>query len=183
MAPLPANNTRVHFFRYFTGRVSHFFQVRSVGSASNETVFDAVQEFLDGLAPWLPEEWLLEGVSVRQAGADISLPLALPAGLAAFRGDDTSPEGEASEPKEFNFVGRTAGGRRVELSVYGVQLPFVPSYRYPATGSGVPLSAAYDALISNTGVFIGIDGLAASWYPYINVNNNSYWEARARRGL
>lgn len=183
MAPVPPNSTVTYFFDYTTGRVEHTFQVRTNG-ASEAEVFTAVSEFLEAVSNILPTTWALRGARRRGLGAQFTLPVSLSPGLAAFEGESATALSEVEETREWVWVGRgTLTGRRVEISLYGLILTVPPSFRYSHVSGPPSLGGAALVLRSNSGVFTTILGDNAAWYPYTNVNFNSYWEGRARRGL
>lgn len=185
MAPLPPNSTTVLFIDYTTGRNEHTFQVRPAAGQTNDDIDGAVRAFLDALAFLLPNEWRVTGVRRRAAQSNITLPWSLTT-TEAFIGSNTQSDlAEVEEPKEFVWVGRgQTSGRRVELSLYGILKPTPVAYRHfrgEVNQQYVDDTLAVLQPEFGDSPFVTIAGDSPLWYPYVNINYNSYWE-REQRG-
>jgi hypothetical protein len=184
MAPLPDNNTAVLYMDYTTGRRQHTAQIRLPSSQSPAAGVGVLVSVLTSLQTVLPNTWAVQGWRFRAQGQTITLPYAAGAsGVFVGTGDPNLPEME--EAREWVFVGRsTAQGRRWELSLYGIKYNTPADYRYNTADMPPGLQDALDNLTdAAAGQFIvAIDGDEPVIYPYVNVNYNSYWESRARRG-
>lgn len=182
MAPLPGNSTAVLYVDYTTGRRAHTFQVRFDNVEGPSAAGEAALAFLEPLALVLPPEWAITGTRYRAIGSSITLPIQV-AGLEDFTGNGPASLAEVNEPQEWVWVGRgLVSGRRVEVSLYGLLLATPDDYRYTSANAPPSLNAARAALEGGApSNFITIGGDLPVWYPYVNVNNNSYWETRARR--
>lgn len=188
MAPLPPNTTSRVFIDYITGNAAtsqeHTLAIRGFGPVTNTD--DVQARFLGFVqaigAGNLPAGWRVLRVRLQQAGSDFSLPVDRTAGVAAFVGTG-SALAVWNEPRELTWQGRSfTSGRRVDFSVYGIQAPASDNYRFPS-GGGSPtwVAATVNYLNGNpVGIWTTIDGTAPTWYPYVNVNYNSYWETRQR---
>lgn len=182
MAPVPPNLTSRVFVDYTTGRREHTFQVRFAPGITPAALDAGIRQFLNTLQTVLPTTWRVLRTRAQFAGTSISIPIALPL-TSAFVGTQAGGIAAVNEPREVTFVGRTDDqGRRAELSLYGLNITTPDDYRIEEGADG-PITAAIGALrAGGTNLFIGIDSERVNWYGYANVNFNSYWETRARRG-
>lgn len=182
MSPLPYNNTAVMTFFYAWSRGAGQVQVRCDNDESGRT---AARQWLNGLlaalAPALDEEWEIVRATYQALGSNFSQP------STAF----TAPSGtgglqpETARPRQLVVIGRSQQGRRVMFSIYGTVFNFNSNYRF-TRGEGTVVNAVLDGLTNNFGINpleapLGIDGTPILWYQYLNINNNSYYETRARR--
>lgn len=191
MAPINPNNTGRVYFDYLTGNLAtsqeHTLMMRfAVGPGFD--LGDAQDIFLDFLNAYGTVEfatgWRVQGVRLSQVGDDFSLPFPVTPALAAFVGTGGNL-GPSQEAREWTHQGRSfTTGRRVDLSLYGVVEADPDNFRVTGGVSGfaakVAAAANYLTLASTTGYFVAIDGNAATWYQYLNMNYNSYWERRIR---
>lgn len=191
MAPLNPNTSGRVYFDYVTGDQAtsqeHTIMMR-FGVGPGFDLGDAQDEFLAFLSSYgaieFADGWRVLGVRLSQPLQDISLPFSLTPGLAAFvgTGGTISPSEEA---REWTHQGRSfTSGRRVDLSLYGLVLSDPPNFRVVGGPGTFPTKVATAAsnltLQSAAGYFTAIDGSPATWYPYLNMNYNSYWERRIR---
>jgi hypothetical protein len=175
MAPLPSNNTGVVFVDYNVGGEDHTLQARySVGNAAPDALV-VVQMFLEALDTELLGLTIL-GARARAKDSNVTLP-------AVWPGAGSYGSGAASNTQTawyYDFIGRSAGGRRVRWSMFGAER-FEDStgddYRLPATDV---FGAARDVLVDNADVICAIDGEAPVWYTYVNTGVNAYWRNRVR---
>lgn len=81
-------------------------------------------------------------------------------------------------PQFIAFQGRTSGGHKTRLSIFGVK-PEENDYRFePADNSDVDNAVAY---IQTTSPYAkGIDGVTPVWYSYANTGFNAYWQRKNR---
>lgn len=193
MAPLPPNSTNRLFFDYISGNLAtsirHTVAVRY--DPADRDVGDVQEDFLNVLqalgASALREGWRVLGTRVQAAGAEVTLPVTTIVSLAGFVGSATGPYSRSVEAVEATFQGRSpTSGRRVDFSLYTAAFGVGDAFRYPvaSSGFGATIAAALAELetASAAGSFLAIDGSAPSWYDYLNVQYNSYWESRIRRG-
>jgi len=85
---------------------------------------------------------------------------------------------EFNEPWAITFVGRTAGGRRVRLALFGFTT-LGNNYRI-GPGENTFVDAGIDVLQAAGANFLGIDGLVPVWRTYANVQVNDHWIKEAR---
>jgi hypothetical protein len=78
-----------------------------------------------------------------------------------------------SVPAFVNFIGRSSGGRRVRLAVFGYKNAF-STFRLHSTED----THIADCITDLNGLANGalaIDGIKPTWYPYANVGFSAYW--------
>lgn len=192
MAPLPANNTARIFFDYITGNQTtskeHTVAWRSTGpGTTHEDVQSAFLGFLQtvGVNTFVAG-WRVLRVRVQEQGADFSVPVPVIPDLGTFVGTAAGSYAQNREAEEWVWSGRSStSGRRVDFSLYGIFTAFPANFRYPAGGSSpgwVADSIAYlNSLEPPVGPLV-IDFTRPTWYQYVNVQYNSYWEEQIRRG-
>lgn len=175
--PLPSNNTPVLFVHYAFNGTPRTMQFRCTGITLFNDLVAAVTDFISALAPIQDPDWNITGADWRVDGGIVSLPVTPP--------DPDAPAGTANpvvlNPLEVRFVGRgITTGRRVTLSVYGLNITVPDDYRLEL-GDSAELDNAR-AVMNNAagGLFTTVGGDKAFWYPYYNVQYNSHWEKEAR---
>ena len=191
MAPLPANQTPRLFVDYISGNlptsIEHTMSFRA-GVGGTPIDLDALQgkvtSFLLGIgAANLRNGWRVIRVRFQNGGEDFSVPYPLISSLEGFSGSSSVSLTQDREAIEWSFVGRSfVSGRRVKVSVYGLTVGIPPTFRL--TAGAVPwVNAAVAALNEPTEPRLrAIDGTPVNFYPYVNVQYNSYWETRIRTG-
>lgn len=191
MAPLLPNSTARMFYDYITadsaaGGVEHTLMVRFVGTeAQYPDVHQEVTDLFTAIgAARFQSGWKFLRARVSAVDSNISLPTVLPPGLATFVGN-AGDNPRYFEAVEATFQGRSpTTGRRVDISLYGMAgISTNDFYRVQVGNANYAwLGPAVAALNAATIGFRAIGGSEASWYPYLNLNFNSYWERRLRAG-
>lgn len=169
---------------YSVADVGHELLVRLNAAASPIDALDRLYYILNFVAGSLPVTWAVTGVRYSALGSDISLPIDYSASeLFGFTGTVTDPFPEVNHPRQLNWVGRSiVSGRRARIGIYGWLGTTPANFRY-GPGESVFSQAEIPAalnLASAAGSFVAIDGTRVQWYPYANVNFNSYWESERR---
>lgn len=172
MAALPPDNTARYRVNYTTVGKQHAFQVRSAMSPSAFGTF--VNAFLNQLST----------VMYASTVADV---VWAPSGSSVFNPVTTGAEGHTwgsgagtviEIPQFVNFIGRTSGGHRVRLAVFGVGVSSV-DYRFLA-GENSAIDNTINHLVLNASTLLGIDGLNPVWKNYANTGFNAYWQKAVR---
>lgn len=175
MAPLPVNNTACLFIDYTTGGEDHTVLFRY---ATGSTVFDAMDaadaffNAIDGAV----FTFTILGARDRAKNSNVTLPI-------TWTGDGSYGDSVANHAQTawyFDFVGRTAGGRRSRIALFGAKVDYDTgddNYRLDDTGD---IGAAIAALNANDTTLCGIDELQVIWYTYANSGVNAYWRNRIR---
>jgi hypothetical protein len=177
MAPLPPESTARLWVDYNDGQHDHTLLMRYAPSAGLGPAMDAAAEFLGAVGPSL---YLITVIGARAAnsGSVISQP-------EAWTGSSTYGTGAmpaVSAPVELCFVGRTILGRMAKWFVYGWKEGVPGAFRFfPGDFAALDNGVAALRTAALAGTIVGIDGAIPSVYPYVNIQNNSYWETQARR--
>jgi len=175
MAPLPVTNTRRWKVSYDVGGFAHQFLVRLRDAAVPATVDSEVTTFLSAIGSLF---WESEITGVQEAAEGSNLFFPITSGLV---GDSwgSGANSIGNNPLQLNFVGRSPGGRRVRVGLFGYKGVFS---EWKLTGSeSTPVQDAVNALNAAGDCFIAIDGLFATWYPYADIGVNDYWVRQSRK--
>ena len=177
MAPLPENSTDRFWLDYTDGINDHSLLVRFNGEfATVNAVMGSVQGFLEALSPEL-YTLTIQGARVSAQGSNISVPV--PWSGNVTYGQFAMPN-ELS-PRQLCFLGRDGFGRRARWFVFGWDAPPPDPFRIGIT----PATAFDNALIAirdgqQESIWLTIAGQVPTMYTYVDVNYNSYYEAKAR---
>lgn len=191
MAALPENFTSRLFVDYVTGDQTtsqeHTFQIRGGGEGvTGDTLQDYAELFLLGVgAQNLRAGWRVLRARLQQANTSFSVPLALTSGLDTFVGTSNGNLVPADEAREWAWEGRSfTSGRKVSISLFGLTAATPNNFRLVAGGTAPAWVQASINALNNPSVpaNVGttIDGTKPTWYGYVNVQYNSYWERRIR---
>lgn len=175
MAPLPPDNTPRYFLDYDTCGHGHTLMCRVNSTAVAADVAATISAFLTDLAPNL---YLLTvtGFRFADAGTNVSLPVTW-TGDATY-GDDVGPEYASGQ--YYDFVGRSPGGRRVRVAVFGaISLQVGDNYRISVAES-TDMQDALAELVSDVDHFLAIDFGTPIWNQYANSGVNAYWRNKIR---
>lgn len=175
MAPLPANNTAVLFVDYTVQLHQHTLQCRYDIPNTPEDAMTSVAELLAALSSFMSTT-TIDGARFRNKDSDVSTDI-------AWTGATGYGEGTGSEfvtAYYVDFVGRSAGGRRVRVAVFGVE-NFIAGGNYRASlGESGPVDAGQAVLAAAEGTFLAIDGQQPIWKTYGNLGINAYWRNQIR---
>lgn len=177
---LPANSTNRLFLDYNDTIHNHTAVIR-YGDGFQPSDLEAwLVALLESLEPAMVQGWAVTGARYQEAGSIVTFPAFLP-DVTGFTASGSQQLDAREAPRQTVFVGRGRNtGRRVRLGFFGL-VYFTPgTYRF----DGLLPSWATNTLNTldsesvNFGITIGGD--APTWYRYVNVNYNSYWETEAR---
>lgn len=171
---LPASNTERWFLHYSVEGIEHTMMLRSSEGTSEANASAAFHGLLSALSDLLASVTIV-GMEKSEAGSDVRNP-AVWGGDAGY-GTGTQPD--AFHPVELTFPGRTTGGHKARVSVFGYKEPIDDSFRL-TTLESTPITNAVIALDSFSGRWLGIDGLAPIWHPYANIGFNDHWIREGR---
>lgn len=174
MSSLPQDNTARYKLFYHVGVYNHVVQVRAAGVHSPSSFGTAMDNLLTAF-----------GTDIYQMGVD-KVEFAA-SGSNVFNVVTSGIEGNVYgsgsvtgllAPQFIAFQGRSSGGHRVRLSIYGIK-PEENDYRFePGDNSNV--DAAIAVIQTPSAFFKAIDGVTPSWYDYANTGFNAYWQRRLR---
>lgn len=173
MAALPPNNTERYRINYTVGGKSHDFQVRT-DTVSPSALGASVDFFLDALSPSL-NAITIDTVEYAASGSNIFNIVA--SGIEGNTYGSGAGTGSAI-PNEINFIGRSTGGKRVRLMVFGNKSDAL-NYRF-APGENAAVDAAIAVLQATPATFLAIDNVKPVWYNYANAGVNAHWQKAVR---
>jgi len=175
MAPLPINNTAVLFVDYIVSNHNHTMQLRFNDTASAGDAIAVADAFLTALDDRIFTLTIL-GARVRDQGGSVTYPVTW-TGAASY-GAGTA--GDYTSGWYFDFVGRSIGGRRGRVSVFGAAfLNDTNDYRFELTDN-IAYGAAMAVLEAGSGVPVAIDGDPINFNQYVNSGVNAYWRNHLR---
>lgn len=177
MAPLPENSTDRVWLDYTDGHNPHSLLVRHTGGQTNVgSVLAQINLFFGALAPQM---YLITVTGARYSdqGSVFSFPVAWE-GPASY-GTGAMPGSLA--PRQLCYLARDTTGRRVRWFVFGCKLETPNDYRFNLT-ENADLAEAWNviSLAQQNNIFCTIAGVNPTLYSYIDVNFNSYYEAKTR---
>lgn len=172
MAPLPPNGTAR--FRVFYTNVGkqHTLEIRS--GASPLAVGLIADDLFTHLTPLIAPT-VIDTVQFAANGSNVFNPVTTGIEGNTYGGGFGSAHNAAWF---ISFIGRTSGGRRCRLYVFGA-LTLAVDYRYIA-GESADIDAAIASLVAVGDDILGIDGLMPIWKSYANGGANSYWQKQLR---
>ncbi len=137
-------------------------------------MFDA---FLTALSPSLQQITII-GARVRDLGGSVTYPV-------TWDGDATYGGGAGDHVNSamyLDFVGRSIGGRRARIAMFGATGPFdgaSDDYRLTAA-EDLSVAAALAVLEALAACPVAIDGDVVNWHQYANLGVNAYWRNHIR---
>jgi hypothetical protein len=178
MAALPSNTTDRLRLHYNGPKGTHTMMLRAPDGETEAGLVEDAQNLvtLMVLAQFQGTVW--DTADYAPAGSDVFLPEAGWTPITSASGINPSA-GQA--PSTFvEFGGRSAGGRRVKLYLFETFFQYTDDMRYQSGESAI-LDDIVDQLNDAGSEICAIDGLATTWYSYVNVGQNDYITHRARR--
>jgi len=176
MAPLPSNNTAVYYLDYETEGHIHTIQARYGSGGSANDAAAMLDAFLTALGTNI-YLYNIQGARVRDAGGSVTYPVTWDG--ASTYGSGT--EGEYASAQYGDFIGRSIGGRRCRIAIFGVKGIVDTSgddFRFPDTVGYV--GAALAVLRASSDTPVAIDGDPVNWHDYMNSGINAYWRNHIR---
>ena len=175
MAPLPTNGTKRWFLDYTVAAQQHTVMMRSSDIVDEATASAAFELLFSSLDSQLFTT-VIDGMRVSDAGTNFSLP-------ATYSGDTTFGSGTPTNDRTaqyVDFVGRSVGGRRVRVAVFGFATP-TTNGDFRATPGEIPaIGSALTAISGSSDLWIAIDGNPVVWQNYANTGYNAYWQRAIR---
>lgn len=172
MAPLNPNNTPRFKVAYNGGLNDHTFEVRS--HLSPAAIAVDIDNFLSALAPRM-HLITVNTVSFAASGSNIFNPVTT--GLEGQTYSSGTPITQEA-PNYIDFIGRSSGGRRVRITLFGVS-GLGSDFRW-AAGEDSAVDAAIAVLVAAGNDLRAIDDLTPLWKPYANAGVNAYWQKATR---
>lgn len=190
-----SNATHRVFFDYMTGNApgvskehTVMFRIMEEGQTPGDAIEQAQEAFLSMLqaigTPALRQGWRVLRGRIAAAGTDFSLPFDMDSSLETTVGTGTTSGWTGhQEAIQYTWVGRSfTTGKRVRLSLYGINITVVDSNFRLLPSENANVALAVPATLNAQPTLVAVDNTLVNWYNYCNVQYNSYWERRIRRG-
>lgn len=174
MAPLPHNNTAIFYVDYTVINVQHTFELRATGGLSPASLGTFLNTFLGHLSADILS-LTVNLVRFAAAGSNVSNPVTTGIEGTVYGSGAGTPD---SVPAFLNFIGRSTGGRRVRLAVFGYKTNF-SNFRL-LNSEDTHVADAVGDLNGLANGALAIDGIKPVWYPYANVGFSAYWIRQVR---
>lgn len=171
MAPISPDNTPRFKFNYTQNGFVHSFQLRSHDSPSGiAAIVDGFLTALDVSITTL----VITTVEFAAAASDIFLPV-----VSGLEGDSYGSGFNVNPIANwfYGFQGRSAGGRKWHLDIYGATTLGTDFRLLP--GENLDVDAGVTALQGSSGI-VGIDDTDVSFYSYVNCGVNAHWQRAVR---
>jgi hypothetical protein len=174
VAPLNPNSTKRYFYEYQNSQNKHVLMVRASEGATDADV-DGDLALLMGDIGGNFVASVFTGATKADAGSDIALPFSSGAVGDSFGTGTAIKQYDATA---LTFVGRTPGGRRTKVSIFGFKNDLSEFRMTSAESSDVANAVGH--LNSFGFSFIAIDSLTAVWNGYADIKANDHWVKKAR---
>jgi len=162
-------------FRVFYTNCSHQHSLQVRSGSSPAVVGSLVDSFFTALGNVISAT-VIDFVDFAASGSSVFNPVTTGIEGNTYAGFGGGTTVQAAQ--YIDYVGRTAGGRRVRWSVFGIGNLFTDFRAVSAENAQVD---AGRAILAGAGaVIIGIDGLIPSWKTYANTGVNAHWQKALR---
>jgi hypothetical protein len=178
MAPLPPENTNRYFLDYEGPMGKRTMQFRSPGILTTNEMVSGITSFINVIKPMVYSAVTFTGLRFAATGSNISNPVA----WTPITGTAAGTQNASDYPKFVSFIGRSLGGRRVRIYVYGVNVQVSDDYRLVGTENAT-VNAGKDFLNGPSGIFSAIDGQKPVWKAYGNTGYNAYHQRKRRTAV
>jgi len=175
MAPGDPTLTNALFLDYTVAGEEHTAMVRGQGGTTAADLMTALGDFITAVEGSFFDSAAV-GARYREAGSSLTFPVVW-TGPAAWGGVTGQ---HAASAWYIDWIGRSSGGRRVRLALFGPQQMqdlAGSDYRLPNTGD---VGAGITALNAAASTLAAIDGEPVVWYTYANTGVNAYWRNKIR---
>lgn len=177
LPPLPPENTERWWVIYSNNGTTHKTMCRTlVGLTAAQMSVNFVNLFT-AIAGTLNATIIL-GMEKALKGSNVRNPQTFSGNTTYGSGTELDTDGRA---RALSFVGRSAGGRKVRLFMFGARPIPEGDYRLDISESAGVL-AAVAALNTPAAAFLSIDELKPVWANYANVGYNDHWIKEYRKG-
>jgi len=174
LPPLPASNTPRYKLKYSVGGFAHTMTMRVSSGILASSASSAYASLLAAMAPTC---WniTVQGLEFAELGSDVFNPRSYD-GAPSF---GLGTGGAEQSIRAASLVGRTTGGRKVRVFVYGYKLEEGGNARTTTTENG-DIASVVTLMNTFTEHFLAIDGLIPTWRNYVNLDHNDHWVAQIR---
>lgn len=176
MAPLPPNNTDRWYFDYTAAGIDHTFLVRAAEGTTAAEVSTEISNLLTSIGIGFYAS-SFRSLRFQAKSLDFSIPATYSGSVTTW--GSTTPD-DTGRPTFSTLVGRSGDGRRARVSIFGFKgIASVGDYRFNVAGS-TEWQDAVDQLNAAEGIWLSIGETQPTWYQYVNVGYNAYWQRKMR---
>ncbi len=174
---LPASNTKRYKLLYTVGPHLHSNTSRCSSAQDDATAVGHFSACAAALASWAGDNvnWL--GVEVALEGSDVFNPVG---GFTPVVGTAATISA-VNYPRAIGFAGRTTGGRKSKVFLFGAGNAYVFVGAYKEDPLTTAQLQGFQGLLNSQGDFwLGIDGVKPTWYYRCTQKTNDHQVDRAR---
>jgi len=174
LPPLPASNTKRYKLLYVVGGVQHSLIARCSSAQTDGNALGFFNSQFAGVSGSLGNNVTWVGVDVALQGSDVFNPVS---GWSPLTGTGGSPTAPIDGPRAMCFPGRTVGGRKSKVFLFGLTSDFQTPATYeldPLPGTG-GIANFHSVLVSSSDFYLAIDGLKPVWYLRSTVKVNDHY--------
>lgn len=175
MPPLPPESTKRFFLDYTVCTFQHTLLMRVANSVDEAAASTAFDDFLSALSSDL-HALSVDGMRVADELSTISLP-ATYTGTLSFGSGAGTPADTAGF---VDFVGRTSGGIRWRVAVFGATGVATGGNWRATPGEVTAFDNARAVINAATDVWLAIDGNKPVLNNYCDTGYNAYWRNKVR---
>lgn len=175
MAPLPPSNTKRYFLDYQVTGIPHTLQMRCASSVNAADARNGFNNFLAAITSAIYEITVV-GMRVAEQGSNVTNPVAISPAIPLY-GSGAQPQGD--RPNFIGWVGRSSGGRRARVFLFGYSGFDPPDYRLQPGESG-SADAVVAILNATPLLWWAVDGLKPVYKTYTNYGYNAFWQRKNR---
>lgn len=177
LLPLPASNTKRYFMVYTVGSFTHRIQVRAnVVTTDADAVANLRADFA-GLITILAPNCSFTGMEVALKGSNVRNAVA---GFTPFTGTAGTAAAGQMLTRTLAMRGRSPGGRKVKMLIFGIMTPGPQPNFYYNPGAGEVLRTFITSVQSRANYYWAIDEQLAVWKPDLMDDYNDHYEVRLR---
>jgi len=177
LTPLPADNTKRYKLLYTVGPNNHSMTSRCSNAQIDATAVSHFQAVAATLQSFVGSNVVFLGVEVAAQGSNVFNPVG---GFTPVTGTAAAVS-DVNYPRAVCIAGRTSGGRKTKVFVYGAgnAYSFVASYEEDPLTT-VQLQGFQGLLNSQSDFWLGIDGVKPTWYFRCTQKTNDHYVDKAR---
>lgn len=175
LPPIADNATDRYWLKYTSKQIEHELCFRLGTGTTNSDGIAAAVALATAMKPYIYTVDSFSALRKSEAGSDLSFPLA----WTSIAGTGTVGSEKNDEAKFLSLVGRSAGGYRCRITFFTAFINDDLNYRVPSSTTGAP-AAFYNAVTSQSPVFVSKQGTGVIWNAYVNNGYNSYWQRQLR---
>jgi len=172
LTPLPEDNTKRYKLIYTVEEDQHSMTARCSSSQTDaqavtnfNDLFAAVGASLGSNVSWVNLEVAAQGSNVFNVVGGFT-PLVGTGGAVS----------EIDQPRSICFPGRTSGGRRTKVFLYGFDSAFATPDSYDQNPLTTATLQGFQGLLqSQSDFWLGIDGVKPTWYFRCTFKANDHW--------